>query len=184
MAFLRSIRLFPLLMLVAGLARPTVIGAAPSKEYQVKAVFLFNFALFTDWPATAFADAKTPLVIGVAGDDPFGEFLNQVVAGEKAKGRPIEIKRYGHASEAQGCHILFVSDSEKRRIDDDLAPLGTQPILTVSDISRFARRGGMVEFFTTRGRIRLRVNLQNARAAGLTISSKLLRPAEIVGGRP
>jgi hypothetical protein len=38
----------------------------------------------------------------------------------------------------------------------------------------------MIRFITERNRIRLRINLEAARAAGLTLSSKLLRAAEIV----
>src|SRR5437867_1187382 len=55
---------------------------APPKEYQVKAVFLFNFAQFVEWPPAAFADDKSPIVIGILGDDPFGAYLDEVVRAE------------------------------------------------------------------------------------------------------
>ena len=55
----------------------------PSPEYQVKAVFLFNFAQFVDWPSKAFPEPQTPLVIGVVGEDPFGPYLDETVRGEK-----------------------------------------------------------------------------------------------------
>jgi hypothetical protein len=38
----------------------------------------------------------------------------------------------------------------------------------------------MIRFVTEQNKIRLRINLEAAQAANLTISSKLLRPAEIV----
>src|SRR6185295_43487 len=41
-------------------------------EREVKAVFLFNFVQFVDWPMEAFAGPQAPVVIGVLGDDPFG----------------------------------------------------------------------------------------------------------------
>jgi hypothetical protein len=61
-----------------------------------------------------------------------------------------------------------------------LDSLKGRPILTVGDTDRFAGRGGMIRFVTDRNRIRLRINLEAATAANLKISSKLLRPAEIV----
>src|SRR5688572_2456800 len=67
---------------------------APAKEYQVKAVFLYNFAQFVEWPTTAFPTAETPLVIGVLGDDPFGGYLDETVRGEKANNRALAIERY------------------------------------------------------------------------------------------
>ena len=63
---------------------------------------------------------------------------------------------------------------------------GLEPLssghLTVSDAENFARRGGMIRFVNENNKVRLRINVGAAREAGLTISSKLLRPAEIVTG--
>ena len=50
----------------------------------------------------------------------------------------------------------------------------------VSDADRFAERGGMIRFVTDRSRIRLQINPVAAEAAHLTISSKLLRVAEVI----
>src|SRR5262245_53334289 len=70
------------------------VQAALSREYQVKAVFLFNFAQFVEWPSPAFPEERTPLVIGVLGDDPFGPYLDEVVRGEKINARPLVIQRF------------------------------------------------------------------------------------------
>src|SRR6266511_4381492 len=77
-------------------------------------------------------------------------------------------------------HILFISRSEGDRPRAILAGLKNRPVLTVSDADGFAERGGMIRFVTDRNRIRLQLNLAATEAAHLTISSKLLRVAEIV----
>lgn len=159
-----------------GLAAQT----APPSEYQVKAVFLFNFAQFVDWPAEALPDADTPLVIGVLGDDPFGGLLDRTVGDERLRGRPFEVRRYQSVDEVKTCHILFIGESEGDRPEGILAGLKHRPILTVSDANGFAQRGGMIRFVTDRNRIRLQINLVAAEAAHLTISSKLLRVAEVI----
>lgn len=165
-------------LLVAGARLAAQTARAP--EYQVKAVFLFNFAQFVAWPAEAFPDADTSLVIGVLGDDPFGSFLDQTVRDERLGGRPFQVRRYQHVDEIKTCHILFISRSEGGRTEGILAGLRQRPILTVSDADGFAERGGMIRFVTDRNRIRLAINLAAAEEAHLTISSKLLRVAEIV----
>lgn len=154
-----------------------------ASEYQVKAVFLFNFAQFVDWPPEAFADSLAPLVIGVVGDDPFGPLLEATVRGETVHARSLEIRRYRRTDDLSTCHVLFISRSETARLAGILAALQGQPILTVSDDEDFARRGGVVGFVTESGKIRFRINLEAARAARLTISSKLLRLAEVVSLR-
>ena len=73
--------------------------AGPSREYQIKAVFLFNFAQFVEWPAVAFAGSNSPLVIGILGGDPFGAYLDETVRDEKVNNRPLAIQRYHQVDE-------------------------------------------------------------------------------------
>jgi hypothetical protein len=172
----RTLPLVALLMTGRGLAAQAVRAS----EYQVKAVFLFNFAQFVDWPAEAFPASDTPLVICVLGNDPFGDALDQTVRDERLGSRPFQVRRYHSVDEIKTCHILFINRLDGDRPEVILAGLKDRPILTVSDADGFARRGGMIRFVTDRNRIRLQLNLAATEAAHLTISSKLLRVAEIV----
>jgi hypothetical protein len=169
---------------LSGLSLALAVAAAASEpsgsEYQVKAVFLYNFAHFVEWPPRAFAAPSDPIVIGVLGDDPFGPGLDEAVREERVNDRSIVVRRYRTVEEIGECHVLFVAQSAAGNLNGILTALGQRPILTVSDLENFSRGGGMIRFVTQNGKIRLRINLGAARAAGLTISSKLLRPAEIV----
>ena len=158
----------------------TAAPSAANAEYQIKAVFLFNFAQFVTWPERAFERPKSPLIIGVLGDDPFGAYLDEVVRGEKVGEREITALRFHRVEEINECHILFVSRSEAGQLDKIIAHLKGRSVLSVSDIDSFSRQGGMVRFVTENSKIRMRINLEVAKAAGLEISSKLLRPATIV----
>lgn len=167
-----------LLALAAAPARAQA-PAAPT-EYQVKAVFLFNFSQFVDWPAASFADGRSPLVIGVLGSDPFGTTLDEIVRGETVNGRPLAVRRYESVEQIDACHILFIERSQDEELDAVFAALKGRNVLTVGDFAGFARRGGIIRFVTVGNKIRLRVNLAAAQDEKLTISSKLLRPAQIV----
>lgn len=154
--------------------------AAPAREYQLKAIFLFNFAQFVDWPPGAFAEAQSPLVIGVLGDDPFGADLDEVVRGEHVNQRSVVVKRFRRLEEVTDCHVLFISRSEAGRLGPILMRLKDRSILTVSDVDDFARADGMIHLVIQNHKIRLRINVEAAKSAHLAISSKLLRSAEIV----
>ena len=170
--------LMSVLLLSGGVDLPA--QTAPSREHQVKAVFLFNFAQFVEWPPQAFPEARTPLVIGILGEDPFGAYLDEVVGGEKVNNRPLTVQRYRRVEEIKTCHVLFISRSEADRLERILANLKDRSILTVADTDGFARRGVMIRFSTEKNKTHLKINLEAAKAANLSISSKLLRPAEIV----
>lgn len=150
---------------------------APVREYLVKAVFLYNFSQFVEWPPSAFNGNNAPFIIGILGPDPFGSFLDETVAGEKMNGHPMVVQRYADLKEVKACHILFINLPNQA---DVLAALNNRSMLTVSDKDNFARIGGMIRFFTEKNKIRLQINPSAARAANLIISSKLLRVAEII----
>ncbi|HXR92106.1 MAG TPA: YfiR family protein [Steroidobacteraceae bacterium] len=174
-AFLRS---GWLALLLAG--NCALAGAVPG-EYQVKAVFLFNFTHFVEWPADAFAGPAAPFVIGVLGRDPFGAALDEAVRGESVNGRPLVIQRYSGIADLKPCQILFIDRSIDGEMEKALASLGHQRTLTVSDLDSATPRAVIIRFLNENQKIRLQINVDSARNAGLTISSKLLRPAQVIG---
>src|SRR4051794_22363120 len=102
-------RLFLTLALAAQLL--SGLNSEPIAEYHVKAAFLYNFARFVEWPGEAFRSPGEPFSICVLGADPFGQDLDDVVAGKAIAGRPVAVRRFTDARETGGCHILFVSSS-------------------------------------------------------------------------
>jgi hypothetical protein len=168
-------------LVVLALARGA--GAIESAtEYQVKAVFLFNFSRFVEWPPQAFTTPTEPFVIGILGSDPFGARMDEAVHGELINQHPMIIRRFRSAADIGNCQILYIDRSERERVKPILAALDHRNTLTVADSEGAAGQGVMIELSTENNRIRLRINADAAKAAGLTISSKLLRPAEIVSG--
>lgn len=159
-----------------------VCGSAQtvSREYQLKAVFLFNFAQFTQWPTNAFESTNSPIVIGVLGRNPFAEALRETLRDETVGGRPLSLEYYERAEQAMNCHILFIAASETRRSERVTDVLRHRPILTVGDEDTTEGRGVMIRFVEQSNKLRIRVNLDAVSEAGLTLSSKLLRAAEIV----
>jgi hypothetical protein len=161
---------------------PALAAPAPSAEYRIKAVFLFNFAQFVEWPSRVFKGPTSPVVIGVLGQDPFGSYLDDLVKGEKIGERPVLIRRYQAGEDYTGCHLLFVTSAEAMHIDRIAARLQGRSVLTLGEGAAFCRQGGIVGFVMEHGKVRLRINLRAATSADLTISSKLLTPATIVTG--
>lgn len=154
-------------------------AAAPVSEYQLKAVFLFNFAHFVEWPPGALAEENSPFVIGVLGKDPFGRSLDEVVRGETVSHHPLAVERYPDVARLRNCQILFIPAEELPHLEEITDALKGRSVLTVTDGP--APRGVVIALRKEDSHIRLRIDLAAAKANSLTISSKLLRPAEVVG---
>ncbi len=155
-------------------------AATPSTERKIQAVFLLNFARFVEWPAAAFASAETPVCIGVLGVDPYGSLLDATVRGETIRGHAVVIRRSRTAEPLRDCHIVFMSRSEAAQEGQHLAALLGRPILTVSEVPGFAQRGGVLNFFVERDRVRFEISRAAAELSGLKINPQLLRLARIL----
>jgi hypothetical protein len=176
------LRATALLLIACNTTLALAADPTPS-EYQVKAVFLFNFTQFVEWPATAFPEPDAPFVIGVLGKDPFGTQLDAVVRGEHVDRHPLVIERYANAAQIQRCNILFIPRGQTAAESVPAAIKG-RGVLTVSDADEADLKGIMIRLVVRNSRVRLRIDVDAAKADNLTISSKLLRPAEIVGRDP
>ena len=148
-------------------------------EYQVKAAFLYNFAKFVDWPSCSTCKVSDVLVVGILGEDPFGEAI-QSIDGKRVKEKTLRVIRAGSLDELRGSDIIFISASAKKELPKILKILEGKPVLTVGDTNGFAQKGVMINLFESENKIRFEVNPSAAEKAGLKISSQLLRLAKII----
>src|SRR5579864_1634055 len=151
-------------------------GNPPVDEYQVKAAFLFNFAKFVEWPPQSFKSASDPILICVAGANPFGRSLEEAIGGKSVDGRKLAIRPISDLNQASGCHIVFMASAPRKHALQDDALAG---ILTVGESEGFAAAGGVIEFKLDGGKIKLEINVDAAERRQLRISSKLLSLAKI-----
>lgn len=165
-------------LLLAGAAAPA--AAQVAEEHELKAAFLFNFTKFVEWPAEAFSDRGSRFRICVVGDELLAEFLEDLVGGETAKGRDLEVVLYGRTRDARSCQILFVEEGEDADELDRVPGVPEGRVLTVGESEDFLRAGGLVRFRLLAGRIRLQVNDPAREASRLRISSKLLQLCDLV----
>jgi hypothetical protein len=168
------------LMLLSATGRAEVPDAPRSPEYVIKAAYLYNFAMFVEWPQDAFANAEAPLVIGVLGADPFGGALERIVEGKRINKRRIVIQRVQSVQEARRCQILFVSVDDDPRVPELTGRLEGASVLLVGESETMIGRGGSISFNVRDNKVGYDVNLDAARKARLTISSKLLNLARAV----
>lgn len=163
--------LFALLLAVP----PVGHGQTPPTEYELKAVFLLNFARYVEWP-DATLPAGRPLSLCVLGRDPFGDAF-ALLAGKQAQGRAVQVRRLAGPEEAEQCHVLFIAASEARGLAALLRELAGRPILTVSDIGGFVEAGGAIGLVNLDDRIGFDINQASLQQDRLKARSQLLRLA-------
>lgn len=159
-------------------------GAAQvSREYEIKAAFVYNFIRFVEWPTGAFAEPGSPIAICVLGRDPFGPALD-ALADKTVLGRPLAIKRLERFAPGGSCHVLFISSSEAERLSTIIEALARSTTLTIGEMAGFAQKGGIINLVLENNRVRFEINPDVAERSGLTISSRLLNLARVVRAEP
>ncbi|WP_200329898.1 YfiR/HmsC family protein [Thiocystis violacea] len=152
-------------------------------EIEVRAVYLYNFAAFVDWPASAFETSSAPLRYCALAIPALQDDLREVLSGETVNGHPLELIVAEDRESWRRCHLLYIDHSAQPRLAQVLAATRGRPVLTVSDSEAFAREGGMIGLVRKGGRLRTFINRDAAMRAGIRISSKLLRIATLVSER-
>ena len=163
----------------------TVCFAAQSSgEYRIKAAFIYNFLLFTEWPEEISDDSDTMITIGILGEDPFGDAFRPLER-KTVYGKTLTIMRFEKDTPSEllrRCHLLFISPSLKSDMEEILASLKDYPVLTVSEEEVFFQSGGMINFTTKKDRVGFEINRAAAEHVGIKFRSRLLRVATLVVG--
>ncbi len=152
---------------------------ATQNPYKVEAAFLRNFAHYVDWPVTAFPNSSAPWQIVILGPDPFGDVLEKTLKDRTEKGRSFEVHRTDSIEHLPDCQILYVAYKDAGKRQSALKALRGKPVLTVSDAPGFMMDGGIIQL-KVEHRVWLRINLDRAREASLSIQTKMLEVASEV----
>lgn len=160
-------------LLAAG-GQPGSVGAAEAlPEYTVKAGFLYNFVMLTDWPAQ---NAGSTLDVCVLGGADLVQALD-AMRGKVVNNRRINVRLLSGTEVAKECQVLFLTETDRMTDTRVLREISGLPILTVTDDEAVARTGAMIFLRPERQRLVFEINVAAARSANLNISSRLLRLA-------
>ncbi len=189
MALLRYRHVFHCLVVALGVgwfaaAERHSSAQTEASEDEVKAAFIVSFPKYVDWPAEAFANDHSPIIIGVLGGTTLTRDLQRIIAGRVVNGRKLILTQLAPGEEETAIfHILFVPAGEERGASSFLAK-HKRGALTVGESDDFLAGGGIISLRQRNQKIGLEVSLTSASDAGFKLSSKLLEVASAVRGRP
>ncbi|MFZ2956336.1 MAG: YfiR family protein [Candidatus Ozemobacteraceae bacterium] len=146
----------------------------------MKTAYIYNILQFVEWPSEKAEEKKNPFVVFVAGNDPVGDLLEEL-SKSPLEGRGLKIERCtDEVKPTPAAHIVFISRSLEQQLPQIIRNLQNRSVLTISDISQFCKRGGVIGFVNDGGKIKIEINLRSARDLGCKIDARFLEIARII----
>jgi len=147
---------------------------ASEADNHLKALFLYNFANYVEWPETAFTRSHGQLHMCLFGEVEFYPMIN-VYDGTLIGERQLNVFMTSDIKKIEkGCHILFVSHDKRIEMPNLSKQIKYVYVLSIGESTDFASKGGVVSIVRTTDRVQFDINLTAANANRLTISSDLL----------
>jgi len=151
-----------------------VDAQTPTGEAQVKAMFVYNFLKFVEWPPDTTLAARDPFIVVIIGDgataDATAHFLESKSIGE----RPLLVLRNRSDQSLTGARAAFVVEPDAKKLHRVLDAAAVARVLTIGEGDSFTTRGGVIGLIVEDRKVRFDVDTSAAQNAGLRVSSKLL----------
>ncbi|MES2932145.1 MAG: YfiR family protein [Pseudomonadota bacterium] len=152
-------------------------SATAASEDRLEAAFLYKFLNYVEWPASAFAKADAPYVIGIVDADDVADELHKIANGRNVNNRPVLVKKLAKTDTPEGVHVLFIAREAHLRQPQLFKQARQEPILVVTETDDALKQGSMINFKIVDERLRFDVALEPVEKSGLKLSSRLLTVA-------
>jgi len=162
-----------LLILAALLFGVRAQAQSPMSESQVKAMFVYNFLKFVEWPADSHR-AADPFVVLIIGDGPTADATERFLESKTIGDQKVLVRRTRWDQSLQGARAAFVVEPDGKRLHRILEAASAAGVLTIGEGEGFATHGGVIALLVEDRRVRFDVDTAAAQVAGLRVSSKLL----------
>lgn len=121
-----------LLLFLLTLLSLETANAVQVDEFELKTAYLYNFALFTTWPASWAPENGDTMTICTIGEDRFGTSIEQL-HNRKVRTKRLVVRRAIALEQAPLCHMLYIAESEQQNMAAILESLRGSSVLTISD---------------------------------------------------
>lgn len=146
-------------------------------SYAVHANIIYRFTKYIEWPA---AYNTGDFIIGVVGDTPLYEELDEFVKSKTVGNRKMRVRKMSTSADRYYCNILFISENANKSLKKIVDITKGSPVLIVSEVHAGASRGSCINFLIADERLRLEINKTNIESRDLKVASELLRLGTIV----
>ena len=115
--------------------------------------------------------------------NPFGDLFTSTYQNKTIKSKPVLIKYIQNIKDLSETHILYIPKLKAKELSSVLKTCHKKSIVTISDSRGFAQRGGLIQLYSVSQKLKLKINIYEAKQQNIKIEHTLLRIADVVKGK-
>ncbi len=148
----------------------TFIGKCFSQDEKFKALFIYNFTKYIEWPSIPSNDFK----IAVLGNTTLLKELEGVALKMKVGQHPIVVTSANTSADINDCQIVFISQNKIAQLTNTVTLAKIKNILVITDSPNSSEHGSAINFVSKNGSLKFEISKSNIESEGLKVNSSLL----------
>ncbi len=145
--------------------------ASYGQNAMFKALFMFNFGKYIEWPGQT---SGNQFIIGVYGNDDIIPELNKLAAARKINNKTIVIKSVNSPSEVKDANIFFVPENKQGKLNEVIAYFNDKPTLIIGESNNACHHGAGINYIMQDGKMKYEICKTNITSHNLNLDHKLV----------
>lgn len=157
---------------------PSTSSQKVDTNAKIKAVFIYNFTKYIEWPE----EYKTgDFTIGILGEnEALFQELDKMSKVKKVSNQTLSIKNLEDPSNLGNPHILYIPEDSTDQLNKALSSLEGKSTLVITEKPGFAKQGAAINFVVEGSRQKFELNKAKIEQRNLKVGSVLERLAVLV----
>ncbi len=148
-----------------------VLTNTQAQDEKFKALFIYNFTKYIEWPANK---QSGDFIIGVFGTSPIQKELAVIAQKKRVGNQKISVKKINSVADCSACNIVFVPASKSSSVKDITAQVKSKGVIVITDKSGLAKTYSGINFVKVGGKQQFEINKKHIEAQGASVNSGLL----------
>ena len=156
-------------LIILGLVALSITAKAQDEKF--KALFMYNFTKYIEWPQNK---QSGDFVIGVIGNPAIVGELNAIAQRKTVGSQAIKIKEISASDEVTKMHIVYVAESKSADAADIAGKVKGKGVVLITDKPGLAQSTSGINYIKKDGKQSFEVNQNHLNEFGVKVSSQLI----------
>jgi hypothetical protein len=151
----------------------TGIDKAEEANAKIKAIYIYNFTKYVEWPVNY---KEGNFVVGVLGNNtPLINELSKMAVSKTVGTQKFEIKNITtNTQDVAKCHLVYILSDNSSQLNEVISQLKGKSALIVTDKSGLATKGAGINFFVDGSKQKIELNRLNIEKYKLKVAATLV----------